>query len=53
MRIVGVKQKKQLNRLMTMVGEIDHLSEEDLSPSDTSDIDKDQNTSSIIFISRN
>ena len=31
-------------------GEIDHLSEEDLSPSDISDIDEDQDTSSTIFI---
>ena len=34
-------------------GEIDHLSEEDLSPSNISDIDEDQDTSSTIFISRN
>ena len=34
-------------------GEIDHLSEEDLSPSDISDIDEDIDTSSTIFISRN
>ena len=34
-------------------GEIDHLSEEDLSPSDISDIDEDQDTSLTNFISRN
>ena len=32
---------------------MDHLSEEDLSPSDISDIDENQDTSSTIFISRN